>query len=160
MAYRSSDEHGSLAVPVNKALVGYRINPGMAVADALEAYRVAEDMNEIAAAARRHPSWNPALEDDPRFQSDPEWTTEEIRFARLVLLRALRAFGPHADGGVRHLRTDGRWEIADHADAATLYCEVDDWCILEHGHPGDCNGDRELWYGPDVLYPARDLAHV
>jgi len=152
MSYRSSADRGRATV--NAALNAYRQVPGIPVADALEAFQLAEDRNELAAAVRRHPSWNPQLEGDIRYQPDPEWTTEEIRFARLVLLRTVRAFGPHPDGGVRHLRTDGRWEIADHEDGNDLYCEEDDWCILEHGHPGNCDGDRELWCGPDTLYPA------
>ena len=160
MAFRSTDTKGRSTVPANAALVGFRIVPGMAVADALEAYALAETTNDLAAAARRHPSWNPALENDPRYQPDPEWTNEEIRFARAVLLRALRVYGPHAESGFTHLRQDGRWEVADHGAASHLYCPLDDWCILEVGHPGLCNEDREAWFGPDVLYPTGALAHA
>lgn len=157
MSYRSNDHKGNAHIPANAAILGYRLVPDMSVADAIEVFTESEQINEWAAAVRRHPSWNPALENDLRFQADPEWTTEEIRFARTVLIRALRAFGELAHPGLTRFRDDGRVEVADHGDAAHLYCEIDDWCILEAGHPGDCNGDRELWLGPDVLYPATEL---
>lgn len=153
MTFRSNPDRGRTSIPVNAALVGYRINSGMPVKDALEAYDFAEALNEFAASARRHPSWNPAREEDPRYAPDPEWTTEEIRAARTILIRASRAFAPDPTGRT-HLRDDGRFEVADHADAADLYCEEDDWCILEAAHPGDCNSERDLWFGPDTLYRA------
>lgn len=160
MTYRSTDTKGRPEIPANAALLGYRLTPDMPVADALEVFDQAIHINEWAAAVRRHPAWNPALEDDIRYQADSEWPLEDLYFAREVLSRALRAFGTLQRPGLTRFRDDGRIEVADHADATGLYCEEDDWCILEHDHPGQCNGDRELWMGPDVLYPAGEFAHV
>lgn len=157
MSFRSTDTHGNPEIPVNAALVGYRLVPAMAVSDAIEAYDQSIAMNEEAAAKRRHPSWNPALEDDPRHQGDPEWPLADLYFAREVLGRAQRAYGTLEHPGLTRFRDDGRIEVADHADARSLYCQEDDWCILEHDHPGECDGDRELWAGPDTLYSTKAL---
>lgn len=157
MPFRSSDARGNIAIPANAAIVGYRIVPDIHVADALEVFAQSEAINEFAAAVRRHPSWNTRYENDLRWQPDPEWTTEEIRFAREVLIRALRAFGPQDHSGLTRLRSDGRRELADHSEAEALACPLDDWCILDTGHPGHCNEEREVWAGPDALYPTAGL---
>lgn len=157
MPFRSTDTLGNTAIPVNAAIVGYRLVPAMPVADAVEVYSFAEQQNEYAAAVRRHPSWSPKFERDLRFQADHEWTTEQIRNARIILTRALRAFGDPAAPQLTRKRADGRYEVADHEDANGLYCKADEWCILEAGHPGDCNEDRESWFGADTLYPPREL---
>jgi hypothetical protein len=160
MNFRSSASRGRIDIPINAAIVGYRLVPDMPVGDALEAYAVAESMNDRAEEARRDPAWSAADEHDLRFQGDPEWTNEQISFAREVLTRALRAFGDAGAPQVTQLRSDGRYEVADHEMARGFYCPVDDWCILECGHPGTCNDDREAWFGPDTLYPPRELSVV
>lgn len=157
MTYRSTDTKGRTEIPANAALLGYRLTPNMPVQDALHVFDESIEINEFAASVRRHPSWNPAMENDPKWKGDPEWPFEDLYFAREVLSRAHRAFGTPASRGLTRVREDGRVEVADHGDAAGLYCQDDDWCILEHDHPGDCNGDREMWLGPDVLYPVGDL---
>ncbi|WPH57851.1 hypothetical protein [Mycobacterium phage WXIN] len=41
-------------------------------------------------------------------------------------------------------RTDGRLEVADNRQADTAHgCMRDQWCILAHGHAGECNEERE-----------------
>lgn len=157
MSFRSTDTHGNPEIPANAALVGYRLVPDMAIAAAIEVYDQSIEMNEWAASVRRHPSWSPAMEDNPRYQGDPEWPLEDLYFAREVLSRAQRAFGTLTSPGLTRFRDDGRIEVADHAEAADLYCQADDWCILERDHPGDCDGDREVWVGPDALYPTATL---
>lgn len=157
MTYRSTDTKGRSEIPVNAAILGYRLVPDMPIADAIEVYDQSIEMNEEAAAKRRHPSWNPALENDPRHQGDPEWPLDDLYFAREVLSRAQRAFGTLASPGLTRFRDDGRIEVADHTEAKDLYCQADDWCILERDHPGNCSGDRELWLGPNVLYPVGAL---
>ena len=149
MAYRSS-ERGNPAIPANIAILGYRLVPGMPIEDALKVYYESLELNEFVAAVRRHPSWTPTPANEAKYQGDPEWSTDELRFALKVFIRTYRVFGDH--DGLTHLRNDGRFEVADHADASHLYCEVDDWCILEVGHPGDCHGDREMWFGANTLY--------
>lgn len=55
--------------------------------------------------------------------------------------------------GMTRKRSDGRLEVADHAEADDTYgCQRDSWCILADGHEGDCCDDREVWAGPDELY--------
>lgn len=149
MAFRSS-ERGNPTIPANTAILGYRLVPDMPVEDAVQVFNESEQINEFAASVRRHPSFRPTPENLDRYAGDPEWSTEEIRFARTVLIRAYRAFG--AGDGLTRLRDDGRFEVADHAEAKHLYCEKDDWCILEVGHPGDCNEDRDVWGGADAYY--------
>ena len=158
--FRSSDHRGNPAIPVNAAIVGSRLVPDMPIPDALQVFAESEEINEFAASVRRHPAWNPALENDPRWAPDPEWTTPEIRFAREVLIRALRAYGPQDLSGLTHLRDDGRREVADHPDANDLYCPIDEWCILDADHHGECNGDRQMWMGAGKLYPTPALAHA
>lgn len=162
MSFRSTDTKGRIEIPANAALLGYRLAPDMGVADALEVFDTAININEWAAAVRRHPSWNPALEDDIRFRGEEEWPLPDLYFARRVLIRALRAFGTLQNPGLTRFRDDGRIEVADSAEASHLYCQREggDWCILDAGHPGECNEDRELWLGPDVLYPVGQLAHA
>lgn len=157
MSFRSTDSKGRTGIRINTALLGYRVAPDMPVADALKVFDESIEISEFAASVRRHPSWNPVMEDDPRYQPDPEWPLADVYFAREVLSRALRAFGTLAHPGLTRFREDGRIEVADHADAADLYCQADDWCILEHGHPGDCDGDREVWVGAGVHYPTGEL---
>ena len=157
MTYRSTDTKGRTEIRANAALVGYRLTPAMPAQDALRVFEESIEINEWAASVRRHPSWSPAMEANPRYKGDPEWPLADLYFAREVLTRALRAFGTPESRGLTRLREDGRTEVADHADAKGLYCQDDDWCILEHDHPGDCDGDREMWLGPDVLYPVGEL---
>ena len=157
MSFRSTSTKGSAETPVNAALAGYRLAPNLPIAEALRVFTEAIEINEFAAAVRRHPSWNPAMENDPRYQPDPEWSLEDLYFAHKVLSRTQRAFGTLEHPGLTRFRDDGRVEVADHSDASSLYCQVDDWCILEHGHPGDCDGDRELWAGAGSLYPTGEL---
>lgn len=142
-------------LPANAAILGYRLNYGMPVGDALAALALAEHTNEIAAAARRHPSWSDRHERSIRFSADPEWSIEEIRHAQIVLTRARHAFADAGVEDVTRLRSDGRYEVADHEDGNAFYCTRDDWCILEVGHPGDCDEEREVWVGADALYPVR-----
>ena len=55
--------------------------------------------------------------------------------------------------GFVRLRSDGRYEVADHEDANREHgCRVDDWCILANGHYGGGESERELWPGPDALF--------
>lgn len=43
-------------------------------------------------------------------------------------------------------RPDGRFDVSDTAQAALEWsCAVDDWCILQDAHQGDCCEDRETW---------------
>lgn len=52
-------------------------------------------------------------------------------------------------------RPDGRFDVSDTAQAALEWsCTVDDWCILQDAHQGDCCEDRETWVSepnPDDL---------
>lgn len=157
MSFRSTNVKGRPETPVSAALVGYRLAPNTPIVDALKVFDEAIEINEFAASVRRHPSWNPALENDLRYQPDPEWSLDDLYFAHEVLSRAQRAFGTLAHPGLTRYRDDGRVEVADHHAASSLYCQADDWCILEHGHPGECDGDRELWAGAGILYPTGEL---
>lgn len=141
MPFRSNSERGNPAVPANLALNGLHIAGGqLTVPDAFGAYALAERWNTDATRTHRR---------DP----DPEWTTADIRAARRLLLRASRIFWDPTFGGMLRLRADGRYEVADQGDAAAFSCPDDDWCILACEHAGPCNEDREVWAGPDRLYP-------
>jgi hypothetical protein len=51
------------------------------------------------------------------------------------------------------LRSDGRLEVADSAEANRLHgCTVDSECILTDAHPGPCSHDREVDSGADQDY--------
>jgi hypothetical protein len=46
------------------------------------------------------------------------------------------------------LRADGRFEV-DATDEANVEhgCMIDGWCILDNGHAGPCEEQREGWIG-------------
>lgn len=140
--FRSTEHEGGM-LPSNTALVGFRIVPKMTVADALTAYAFAQETNDLA-------------DSDPRLWPDPEWSSEQIRHAQIVLTRARHVFEEKKADDVTRLRSDGRYEVADHVDAQPFCCTADEWCILEVGHAGLCNDDREEWAGPDALYRLQD----
>lgn len=50
-----------------------------------------------------------------------------------------------ADERLIALRPDGRWEVANAAEADRRHgCRRDDWCILADRHAGDCNEQRDV----------------
>lgn len=85
--------------------------------------------------------------------ADVVMTPDEIEDAMTVVRNTLATADARRAGHLR-LRTDGRNEVADHAEANDRYgCTLDHWCILADGHTGGCDDDREDWPGPGVLYP-------
>lgn len=151
MRLRNTQDNGSSTAATNTVLQQSRSSQ-MTVAAFIDVCNDGIQRNEAMRCMRRHPAWNPALEGNPRFAGSL-YATDELIFAREVLARAFRIFGVLAHPRLTNARSDGRIEVADAAEAAHLYCQIDDWCILETTHPGACHGDRDVWLGPDVLYP-------
>ena len=87
----------------------------------------------------------------------PRTETRLARYAQpLTVVLSLAV----ADG---HLtpRPDGRFDVTDSEKANARYgCKADDWCILQDGHAGSCDGDRcyafsDAWHDPYALCRGR-----